>query len=362
MKKVSIILTVALVCICAFSCKKKSENTDTAMAGRIISGDFWWNYGFECLCKTSDNNIAIVSTKGASHQLYVAMLNSGLDILWERTFDTDVDNAGGIAATEDGGLVIASNHHIVTTDMDTGHWINLRRLNSRGDLVWAKKYVFKSYGLEYYPILRTPDNGYILDVTNSLPGDERYYPTLFKISPQGDSIWSKSIPGLFNSHGSDIHLASDGGYFICGNCSLCRTDSLGNLKWHNADTYSSTTCQILQDDSIAVLVKNWDWGYPGIIMVDKNGGTVWSKWHYNEDVENVANLCFSNGNGFVFTQDNYSLFKLIKTDRIGNKLSETNILGSSANGLIQYQNKYCYFSSRGNSSTKHMDLIIQMLN
>jgi hypothetical protein len=366
MNKAISIICLLVVCTCLFSCQKNSSNDESiSEKQKIIEGEFRDNRGIHSLIKTHDNNFAIVARKGESRQLFVARLNSSLNILWEKSFGSDIDNAGGIIESNDGGLVIASNKQVSNNPYQINYCLNLLKLSHTGDILWEKNYLFESgYGTEY-PILQTSDGGFIICVPYHVPDDTcRFYPTLFKIGQQGDSLWSKGIPEHFNCVGLDIGIAPDHGFLVTGPCSLSRTDSLGNLKWDGGLISHMSSLQVLQDGSVVVLgSKSGNSGFESVLTkVDVNGDIVWERILMNGwDMESY-NLGQSVGNGFVITEKVNGTVKLIKTDNTGNKVSEKNLDCYSSCGLVPVQGMYCIYTNKVNTSKQYFDLIISLLN
>lgn len=366
MNKVISIICLFVVCYCLYSCKKKSSSDEsTSGKQKIIEGEFRDNSGIHSLCKTHDNNFAIVARKGESRQLFVAMLNSSLSILWEKSFGSDIDNAGGIIESNDGGLVIASNKQVSNNPYQINYCLNLLKLSHTGDILWEKNYLFENGQGEEYPILQTSDGGFIICVSYHIPDDTcRCYPSLFKISQQGDSLWLKGIPEHFNCLEHDIGIAPDQDFLVSGNCSLSRTDSQGNLNWDIWLISHMSSLQVLQDGSVVVLGNKYgNSGFESVLTkVDVNGNIVWESTLMTGWDLKSYNLCQSVGNGFVVTEKINDIVKLIKTDNAGNKLSEKNLDCFSSCGLIPVQEMYCSYTCKVNTSKQYFDLIISLLD
>jgi hypothetical protein len=366
MNKAIAIISLFVVCFCLLSCKKdRSEDETTSAQQKIITGEFLYNRGIHALIKTHDHNFAIVATKGQSRQLFVAMLNSSLNILWEKSFGADIDNAGGIIESNDGGLVIASNKQVSGNPHQINYCLNLLKLSQTGDILWEKNYLFESsYGADY-PILQTSDGGFIISVSYHIPDDTcRFYPSLFKISQQGDSLWLKGIPELFNCFGHDIGITPDQGFLVSGPCALSRTDSLGNQKWSTGMGSHMTSLQVLQDGSAVVLgSKSNDASHESTLTkVDANGNIVWESTFMNGwDIQDY-NLCQSAGSGFVITEKVNGMVKLIKTDSAVHKLAEKNLDCFSSCGLVPVQGMFCVYTYKLNASKQYFDLIISLVD
>lgn len=365
MKKAIPIVFLIVAGVCFFSCKKNNGNDEsTSEKQLIIEGEFHDNNAIHSLCKTHDDNFAIVACKGESRQLFVAMLNSSLNILWEKSIGSDIDNAGGIIETNDGGLVIASNKQVSENPYQSNYCLNLLKLNDAGEILWERNYQFESFYGQEYPFVQTTDGGFIIGVTYHIPDDPyRFYPTLFKIDHKGDSLWLKGIPDLFNCMVTDIGIAADNGFFVSGPCALCRADSLGNLTWKFGHGSHIKSLTVQQDGSVVTLgIRHGDEYESVLTKVDGNGNTVWESILTTGWYAESYNICQNAGNGFVVTEQHDNGVFLIKTDQNGKKISERNLECSRSCGLIQYRNMYCCFTCRPNSTKLHLDLVISLIN
>jgi len=365
MKKAIVIICLLAVGCYFLSCKKNSSNDNsTSEKQKIFEGEFQDNNGIHSLFKTHDNNFAIVARKGESRQLFVAMLNSSLEILWEKSFGSDIDNAGGIIESNDGGLVIASNKRVSANPQQIPYCLNLLKLNHSGDILWEKNYLFESASGQEYPLVQTADGGFIIGVSYHTPDDLfNFYPTLFKIGQQGDSLWIKAIPDHFNCVISDVGITPDHGFVVSGPCALSRTDSLGNIIWCKLHASDTRPLAVLKDGSTVLLGNPYNDGWESVLTkVDGNGNTIWESTLMTGWNNESFNICENSGNGFVVTEQNNNNVYLIKTDQNGKKISERNLECFSSCGLIQFQNMYSCYTYRLNSSHTNFDLVINLLN
>lgn len=365
MNKSVILLTLLIFCFFTFSCKKNSDSGGVANTKRVIAGEFVSNFGYESICKTTENNIAIVAKKSYTGHLYVAMMNPSLDVLWERTFDSQINNAGGITGTDDGGVVIASNQFVPDSTRDGKYCLDILKLNSKGDLQWEKRYSFLNFDPgPTYPIRETSDKGFIIGVLNTIPDTiPEFYPTLFKINAQGDSLWSKTVHNLFNCIVTDIGIAPDGGFLVSGPCSIYKTDSLGNTEWFNKETYHATTLQVFPDGSFIALKRSeLTFNYPQLYKADANGNMIWEQTYQVDQIMDICNVCPSKENGYVFTYcDLCHTAWMMKTDEHGNKLSEFPLKDVGTWGIVQVQNKYYCFNYDNNVSTHFYNLVVKIM-
>ena len=366
MKKVTFILLCLMAFFCAVSCKKKSsEATIPPVTEKIIPGNFYYFNGFHGICKTHDGRIGLVAVQGDSMKLYVAIMNASLDILWERTIGSFIEVAGGITEATDGGIVIACNDR---ADYGTLRSLHLFKLSSSGALLWEKKYRFESGIGEDYAIVETPDRGFMISVAYHIPDDTlRFYPTLFKIGQNGDSLWSKGIPGHFNCYGFDLGMEPDRGFLVAGPCGVTRTDSLGNVRWDMDPGIHSFSLEPFGDGSYDVAVAGiaaTDSGYQArLVLVDAAGNKRWEKILARQDGNmEIFNLCRAAVGGFACVVRGNNGLTLVRTDSQGNKLSEQAMDGYVAPGLISCGDKLCCYTMKLNQNGYMLHIVVRLMD
>jgi hypothetical protein len=202
----------------------------------------------------------------------------GPDTLWTYTYATPYnDDAQSIAAVADGGFVVGGR----TWDPDSGYHALLIRLDSEGHEEWTQTY---PYWGRINAIAPFPDGGWALASgdppfctmkiirTDSL-GNEQWMRCitqgiyieeavsivrttdgglvklseggwlsspdvdLVRLSPDGDSLWTRSYGGAAEDHGGAVLATEDGGFFVAGSTNhqawVFITDSLGEMLWHS---------------------------------------------------------------------------------------------------------------------------------
>jgi hypothetical protein len=331
-------------------CKKNTDNSSGAQSQKYISGDIWFNAGYNTLCQTSDNGFAIASLVGI-HRIYVAKTNASFDILWSKTYGANIYDVGGIIQSGDGGFVVIAN--LIDTIWPEKKYVDLIKLNSSGDLLWEKKYQFRYQYKDGFALRETPDKGFIITTAH----DDLI--ELFRINANGDSLWSHKYPG-YSSTGHDIQVTSDNGFIAVGEQIVLKTDSLGNMLWEYFDQEGVfTNVRILPDGSYIVLGSKFF--YPTdtsgtsrhymLMKLDASGTKLWEKLYKVGNNESSANLCLTPEGGFIFTgmtdvAAGNDEIVAIKTDGDGNQLSLKIINEGSypeAWGLVWQNGSYVYY-------------------
>jgi hypothetical protein len=327
-------LALVILILLATGCKKNADNSADTPSQKYISGDIWFNSGFNTLCQTSDNGFAIAALVGV-HTIYVAKTTSSFDIQWSKTFGSNIADVGGIVESGDKGFVIVSNFTDTTVHPNKGY-VDLIKLNASGTFLWEKKYAFRYQYATGFALRETPDKGFIIttvhDKINNLGMN---FIELFKVNSNGDSLWSHDYSDHYSTSGHDVQITPDNGYIAAGDEIVLKTDSLGNKEWDQYfSTVTFTNVRILPDGScIALGTKDVSTipssnGLDFILMKFDQGGTkLWEKLYNVGDHESAANLSLTPEGGFIFsgmtdvqTMNNYEVV-IIKTDGAGNQLA-----------------------------------------
>jgi hypothetical protein len=133
------------------------------------------------------------------------------------------------------GYTVATAFGLSSTDIQMG----LLRFDLNGQLLWKKNYQDFRQGAENC-LIRTKDGNYIVAGDRLIDGD--YYIFLMKLTPEGDSLWTKYFNETSNFARSVIEL-ENGDLIVKGDGrpipgpaipdnTIIKTDKDGNLIWH----------------------------------------------------------------------------------------------------------------------------------
>jgi len=235
---------------------KIKANGDTLWSRNY--GGIKHDHGF-CVQQTSDNGYFVVGHSlsfGASGGYYAVKTNSNGDTLWTRGYGGATDSYCLFGQqTTDGGYILTGFTDCFGAG-GTDAWVV--KTNSVGDTVWTKTY--GGMGSDYFNCVKqTPDGGYILVGSTTSFGFGNTDVYLVKINSTGDTLWSKTLGGIYEDDGMHVCLTLDGGYVITGSTKsfgnggfdvyLIKTDKNGNT-----DCYS--TSALTQITQPAALVLN----------------------------------------------------------------------------------------------------------
>jgi hypothetical protein len=359
MKNLPGILTLSILILLSFGCKKSPDNeTPDTQNLKLITGNFNFNGGYNTLCNTKDNGFAVAAPVD-NRRIYVAVTNSAFDVLWSKTLGSCIYDVGGIVESSDQGFVIVCNYHDTTTYPDK-LYVDLIKLNNVGDLVWEKKYRFRYMYENGFAVKETPDQGFIIATTHDKWNNQGLnFIELFKINAGGDSVWSVDYPDYYSA-GHDVQVTSDHGFIAVGERIILKTDSSGNMQWEKELPYILlTNVRVLPDGSYMVLGTK-DVHTPTssnesdylLMKFDANGTKLWEKLYDVGNYEYAGNLCLTAEGGFMFTGlstiGSYyqSVSVIIKTDVNGNQLSMKTINPGSITeprGLTWFNGSYIYY-------------------
>ena len=239
--------------------------------------------------------------------------------------------AYGISRSPDSAYIIAGqkDDYPVALNMDAD-----------GNLQWSKQYG-PGFGRMYCVTASSDQNvvmaGYIY---NSQAGADDIL--LIKITPGGDTIWSKTLDMGYSDHPYSIRLTTDNGFIITGGCSsgaappyyralVIKLDADGNLVWGrmfhsgNLGNYAYAAAEA-PDGGFVVsgcVGGSSSWiTYLAMFKLDQNGNLLWSKKEDTPDQKMSCGtdvLILPDGMICYKTTSSYETF-LLKTDFSGNSL------------------------------------------
>jgi hypothetical protein len=142
-------------------------------------------------------------------------------------------------------------------------------------------------------VVETPDGGFVA-TGYGVPeaGSTHYSLSLYKVSAEGDAIWSKlyMLPDGVRGYGNNLTLLPDGGMAVCGRKDppegmdqawILRTDSQGDTLWTRewGWVYNDAAMSILYiEDGLTVLMQGNTPSTPGgphLVRYDMDGNLLW---------------------------------------------------------------------------------------
>lgn len=237
-------------------------------------------------------------------------------------------------------------------------------------------------------VLKTTGGGYLLAGKTWNLQNTGYDIFLVKLDSIGNILWKKTYgDSLVYEWETDIQKTQDGGYIMTGqsfdlntflsNTFILKTDSLGNISWH----------QSFGGSLLKIIVQPNGYLFGGVISTigsgnndfyllktDFNGNVLWSKSYGGQMVDALSDMC-AYKNGWLLAGSSNSNINgetnnyFIRTDSVGNTLYEyaigdttqeeiTAIVRKPNNSLIVAGTQYFYDTL----GIKHRAISLYQLN
>jgi hypothetical protein len=205
-------------------------------------------------------------------------------VSWQKNYGgSSGETARSLAATPDGGYIMAGHSTSSDVDLDGNHggtdyWVV--KVNGAGDIEWQKN-LGGSYGEYCFTVINTADGGYAVNgaaYSNDGDIDDNHAFGLgdfwvIKFENNGDIEWERCYGGTSFENGSAIIQTSDGGFAFCGDGGSGDGDMV--------------------DSGIISSPDFW------FIKTDANGEIEWQKCFGGASGENPNDLVESDDGGYV---------------------------------------------------------------
>jgi hypothetical protein len=205
------------------------SNTYGSIIKTDSSGNFIWQtllgginkrVLFYSIAPTFDRGCAAVGRWrdiSGNFDIYIAKLDSAGNLEWDSLFNTIPDDEGwSIAATKDSNIVIAGFY---SSSQNYFTWPFLAKFDYQGNVLWLKQYGDSLFYTGFYSIRELNDGSFIAcGQFDPLVPFSVEYGLIYKISSNGDSVWSNYYYSGINSRNylRDIYPTNDGGYIAFG--------------------------------------------------------------------------------------------------------------------------------------------------
>ncbi|HET7152952.1 MAG TPA: T9SS type A sorting domain-containing protein [Candidatus Kapabacteria bacterium] len=223
-----------------------SEYTDFWIVKMDSFGNIIWQRSFggssydeaNAVCETNDgyviaglsrsNDGDVTGHHGNSDfaDYWIIKIDTNGQLLWQRSLGgSDNDVANAIAATRDGGFIVAGSSNSSDGDVTGHHGTNdyadywVVKLDASGNTQWQRSLGGTSDD-EANSVIQTEDGGYVIagtssstdgDITGNHGGDDCW---IVKLDSSGNIIWQRSLGGTANDGTSSIVQSRDGGFVV----------------------------------------------------------------------------------------------------------------------------------------------------
>jgi len=149
---------------------------------------------------------------GSNHDVYLIRLDSSGDTIWTNHYGEQGSDFGeGVLELDDDGFIIAG----YTTSYGIGGYdCYLVRVDLNGDTLWTRHYGGefddKAYAIELF------EDGFVLAGYTQNAGSTENDALIIKTDFNGDTVWTKTIGGLYNDWGFGMDKTNDNGLILTG--------------------------------------------------------------------------------------------------------------------------------------------------
>ncbi len=237
-------------------------NSKTLLAALHAGGDYWaiklnangekeWSQFFGGtftdtpydVVETSDNSFIIVGSSDSddvdiknnngTYDFWVVKLSNTGDLIWEKSFGgSEIDEAWGIVATNDGNFIIVgdtrSNDKDVTINKGAADLFVLK-ITPNGDVVWRKSFGGSSFDTAR-SISKTSDDGFLISGSSRssngdiLKNNGQNDALVLKLTTNGDLEWQTTVGGANVDLAFDVVQLNDNSIVAVGESSSADQD------------------------------------------------------------------------------------------------------------------------------------------
>ncbi len=344
-----------------------------------------YEYG-KAIIQTADSGFAVIGNTSSfgltSDDIYLLKLNANGTIIWSKTYGGSLDEEGNsILQTANGDFIIAGSTSrfandnkvflIRTNNIGTIIWTNvigiadeekaysvietsigdlvvsgytpdgvyLMKLNSSGNLLWAKSYGNNNSNEISSQVIETANGDYVM-VGKSDSVTENLF--LLRTDMNGNLLWNKSYGSCV---GKSVLQTSDNGFIISGETRnantdiyVLKTDSLGNVLWSKAYGGASSDYaeSVINDGSGGFMIGASTYSFGGddacLLNIDANGNIIWCNTYGIPGAAYGECVIATTDGGFAFCGELSSDIFVVKTDSLGNSgCNQNSVLPSVSN-------------------------------
>ncbi|MDA9262358.1 T9SS type A sorting domain-containing protein [bacterium] len=217
---------------------------------------------------------------------------------------TNSSRAYSVSMTNDGGFILAGSYD-VSGLLSAEYYVV--KLDATGDTMWAHTYgptVDTSIssnrdgaGNEAYNVIQTFDSGYMVVGEAHAFGSGSSDIFVLKLTPQGDTVWTKTYGGINSDYSYKVIQLADSGYILSG-----YTESYGlGVR----DIY--------------------------VLRLDEMGDTLWAKSYGGNGIDGSNDMIQTNDGGFAIVGNTFSF---------GEGVSDVYVIKISENGTLKWATAY----------------------
>jgi hypothetical protein len=308
---------------------------------------------------TSDGGYILIGSKynGNNFEVWVVKLESNLDIYWNYTFYSDIDNFGNSVRQLQNGNYLVCGSIIDGNDSDIQLWEIPENGNPDDAIILYSEHIDNSSNDYCNDAQQTNDGGYIL-VGSSYSQNNAYDIRLIKLNSNGDIATENgggfdttysfvNTGGYYDDKGIFVQQTIDNGYIVVGNSNsggwgqsniiVMKTDYLGRLEGGNMKVYGggyhdeAHRVRQTYDGGFIIVGSKYSQSTMDDIWAIKLTNDLSKEWDYTYGGDNKdfgSSINKTSDGGYIITGNSYSF----------GKQSQAILLKISNNGIIQQLN------------------------
>jgi uncharacterized delta-60 repeat protein len=272
------------------------------------------------ISRAKDGNLLILGSgksfnDNGDRDLYVAKLSLDGKIIWHRTFGGDRDEfAGGIAGTNDGGVLVVGDSESFSK---RGYKdILIIRLDKNGKKI-SERTIGGKRGEEAKALTRTADGNFMMVGAREVKraGDSDFF--LLKLDQNGRKIWARTFGGSDRDILNAVAPTPDGGVVATGetrsfgskqsDLSVMYFNKSGKLIWHKIYGYDyydkGNAITMTKNGGYMVAGATNSMGEGGydtyLIALNSKGSLIWSKLYGGRENDIAHSITRTTDGGVV---------------------------------------------------------------
>lgn len=176
--------------------------------------------GILMVAETESNKTGDVGANHGGSDVWVVKLNSNADTVWTRTMGgSNAEHPAGAIATSDGGFIVAATTYSGNSGdvvgIPNGGWASdfwIVKLKSNGDTAWTRLAGTTDQD-QANCMAATPDGGFVVAGTNDPMGSSQDV-FVIKFNSNGNTVWQKTFGGSYDDVTNAVSVAADGSILL----------------------------------------------------------------------------------------------------------------------------------------------------
>jgi hypothetical protein len=199
------------------------------------------NKDFIIIGSSDSNDFNIKNNKG-SYDFWVIRISALGNLVWEKSFGgTEIDEARGIVATNDGNFIIVGDTRSDDKDVSKNNGaadVWLIKISIDGNLIWEKSIGATAFDVAR-SISKTQDNGFVIagssrSLDNGFSNNGQNDGLILKVDANAKLLWQKTIGGSEIDFFYDVIELTNNTFIAVGDSSSSNQDIADNKGFTDA--------------------------------------------------------------------------------------------------------------------------------